>query len=508
MAVDQDFGVDMQGGRLKAPDAKRRPIEATHPASSYLGRLRLLVALDCLLVEGSVTRAAERLALSPAAVSRLLGQARELYGDPLLKRSGRRLVPTPRAESLRNRLRALAAETERVMERSVPQAERAEPDPAVLASWRREPIVQAPPLAMRPAFLLDDEPGPEALAQQLSGIESDGDPRRRLAKYIAVVGRKTGNSRPLTLAESQDAFATILQGDADPMQIGALLRLLSYRGETAAELAGLVRAARDSFLGGGAGGTAADLDWPAYPSPRSLRTPWFVQAALLVADAGHRVVMHGTHAGGRLERAVEAIGIPVALSVAQAQATLGDRNIVYMPLAGFGARLQGLMSLYPLFESRSSVNSAVHLLNPLAARTMLLGVSQPAYRELHRDTALLLGHGDLSIVASSRDVAECNPFRAMTMHRLVEGRPTDLMTTAQSEPSFQGIGGLTSLEYWRAVWTGAARDARAVEIIVLTAALALMTINKAPNAELTCYSRQAMELWERRHKGTRSHQSR
>ena len=97
MAADQDFGVDMQGGRLKAPDAKRRPIEATHPASSYLGRLRLLVALDCLLVEGSVTRAAERLALSPAAVSRLLGQARELYGDPLLKRSGRRLVPTPRA---------------------------------------------------------------------------------------------------------------------------------------------------------------------------------------------------------------------------------------------------------------------------------------------------------------------------------------------------------------------------------------------------------------------------
>lgn len=503
MAADQDFGVDMQGGRLKAPDAKRRPIEATHPASSYLGRLRLLVALDCLLVEGSVTRAAERLALSPAAVSRLLGQARELYGDPLLKRSGRRLVPTPRAESLRNRLRALAAETERVMERSVPQAERAEPDPAVLASWRREPIVQAPPLAMRPAFLLDDEPGPEALAQQLSGIESDGDPRRRLAKYIAVVGRKSGNSRPLTLAESQDAFATILQGDADPMQVGALLRLLSYRGETAAELAGLVRAARDSFLGGGAGGTAADLDWPAYPSPRSLRTPWFVQAALLVADAGHRVVMHGTHAGGRLERAVEAIGIPVALSVAQAQATLGERNIVYMPLAGFGARLQGLMSLYPLFESRSSVNSAVHLLNPLAARTMLLGVSQPAYRELHRDTALLLGHGDLSIVASSRDVAECNPFRAMTMHRLVEGRPVDLMTAAQAEPLSQGIGGLTSLEYWMAVWSGAARDARATATIVLTAALALMTINRAPNGELTSYRQMAVELWERRHRRVR-----
>ncbi|CAM5495569.1 Anthranilate phosphoribosyltransferase [Mycolicibacterium aubagnense] len=489
------------------PEA-RRPIEATHPASSYLGKLRLLVALDCLLVEGSVTRAAQRLALSPAAVSRLLGQARELYGDPLLKRSGRRLVPTPRAESLRNRLRALATETERVMDRNVPGTDRAEPDAAVLESWRREPIVQAPPLAMRPAFLLDDEPGPDALAQQLSGIADDGDPRRRLAKYIAVVGRKSGNSRPLTLAESQDAFTTILQGGADPMQVGALLRLISYRGETAAELAGLVQASRDSFHAASAGGPDADLDWPAYPSPRSLRTPWFVLSALLVADAGHRVVMHGSHAGGRLERAVETIGIPVALSVPQARARLAERNIVYMPLAGFAARLQGLMSLYPLFESRSSVNSAVHLLNPLAARTILLGVSQPAYRELHRDTALLLGHGDLSIVASSRDVAECNPFRAMTMHRLVKGRPVDLVTPAQSEPLSQGIGGLTSLEYWMAVWSGAARDARATEIIILSAALALMTIRRAANEELTSYRRLAVELWDRRHKSKCAHRPR
>lgn len=499
MAAALGTATDMPGGGLLAPGGPRRPIEATHPASSYLGKLRLLVALDCLLVEGSVTRAAQRLALSPAAVSRLLGQARELYGDPLLKRSGRRLVPTPRAETLRNRLRALAAEAERVIDLNVSGAERAEPDQAALESWKREPIVQAPPLAMRPAFLLDDEPAPEALARQLAGIATD-DPRRRLAKYIAVVGRKSGNSRPLTLAESQDAFATILRGDADPMQIGALLRLISYRGETAAELAGLVQAARENFQVADANGAGADLDWPAYPSPRSLRTPWFVQSALLVAQAGHRVVMHGSHAGGKLERAVEAIGIPVALSTAQATAALSRNNIVYMPLAGFASRLQALMSLYPLFESRSSINSAVHLLNPIRARTMLLGVSQPAYRELHRDTASLLGHGDLSIVASSRDVAEGNPFRAMTLHRLVAGRPVDLLTKAQAEPSFQGVGGLTSLEYWMAVWSGAARDARAVEIIVLTAALALMTIRQAPNDELASYRRQAGELWDRRHK--------
>lgn len=63
--------------------------------------LNLLVALDVLLAEGSVARAARRLRLSPSATSRALARLREATGDPLLVRAGRGLVPTPRAEALR-----------------------------------------------------------------------------------------------------------------------------------------------------------------------------------------------------------------------------------------------------------------------------------------------------------------------------------------------------------------------------------------------------------------------
>src|SRR3712207_901789 len=75
-----------------------------------LGSLRLLLALDALLMEGSVSRAAERMGMSTPAMSRLLGQIRDVYGDPIFVRSSRRLIPTPFAENLRQRLRALAAE--------------------------------------------------------------------------------------------------------------------------------------------------------------------------------------------------------------------------------------------------------------------------------------------------------------------------------------------------------------------------------------------------------------
>lgn len=69
--------------------------------------LNLLITLDALLAEGSVARAAERLRLSPSAMSRALARLREVTGDPLLVRAGRGLVPTPRALELRERVHPL-----------------------------------------------------------------------------------------------------------------------------------------------------------------------------------------------------------------------------------------------------------------------------------------------------------------------------------------------------------------------------------------------------------------
>src|SRR5712671_739856 len=77
--------------------------------------LNLLVALDVLLQEGSVARAAQRLRLSPSAMSRTLARLRETTGDPLLVRAGRGLVPTPRAFELRERVGQLVQDGEAVL---------------------------------------------------------------------------------------------------------------------------------------------------------------------------------------------------------------------------------------------------------------------------------------------------------------------------------------------------------------------------------------------------------
>jgi len=62
--------------------------------------LNLLVILDVLLQEKSVSRAAGRLHLTPSAVSHALSRLRKLFDDDLLIRDGRQMTPTLRAQEI------------------------------------------------------------------------------------------------------------------------------------------------------------------------------------------------------------------------------------------------------------------------------------------------------------------------------------------------------------------------------------------------------------------------
>jgi DNA-binding transcriptional LysR family regulator len=73
--------------------------------------LNLLVALDALLAERHVTRAASRLGLTQSATSHALARLRELLADALLVRGpGGTMVPTPLAERLAPQLRRILEE--------------------------------------------------------------------------------------------------------------------------------------------------------------------------------------------------------------------------------------------------------------------------------------------------------------------------------------------------------------------------------------------------------------
>jgi DNA-binding transcriptional LysR family regulator len=67
--------------------------------------LNLLVALDTLLTEQSITKGAEKLNMSPSALSNSLSRLRDYFEDDLLTQIGRRMVITPLGENLKIHVR-------------------------------------------------------------------------------------------------------------------------------------------------------------------------------------------------------------------------------------------------------------------------------------------------------------------------------------------------------------------------------------------------------------------
>jgi DNA-binding transcriptional LysR family regulator len=82
--------------------------------------LNLLVLFEAVSEERHVRRAAERLHLSPSAISHGLGRLRRLLGDPLFLRTPRGVVPTERAQQLAAPITEILARVRNVIESAAP----------------------------------------------------------------------------------------------------------------------------------------------------------------------------------------------------------------------------------------------------------------------------------------------------------------------------------------------------------------------------------------------------
>jgi DNA-binding transcriptional LysR family regulator len=96
--------------------------------------LNLLVALDALLLERSVSASARRLGLSTSAMSRTLSRLRIVLDDPVLVPAGRAMVATPHAEQIAEQVRQLNVGVHAVLR----------PSPTVdIATLRRDFTIRA-----------------------------------------------------------------------------------------------------------------------------------------------------------------------------------------------------------------------------------------------------------------------------------------------------------------------------------------------------------------------------
>ncbi|MDH4572414.1 LysR family transcriptional regulator [Salinicola acroporae] len=108
---------------------------------------KLLVVFETLMQERSVSRAAERLFLGQPATSAALSRLRDVFGDPLLVRTGRQMVPTARAEQIYEQLQPALDAISNVLSRT------SEFDPATSEAVFRVGFSDDIEFALLPALL-------------------------------------------------------------------------------------------------------------------------------------------------------------------------------------------------------------------------------------------------------------------------------------------------------------------------------------------------------------------
>ena len=320
------------------------------------------------------------------------------------------------------------------------------------------------------------------------------------ARFVRILGRGKSMTRSLTQAEAEEAMTAILAGEVLPEQLGAFLLLLRVKEESPEELAGFVRAAR-AALALPATPPRVDLDWSSYAGKRR-QLPWFLLSALLLAQKGWRVFMHGGegHTEGRLytSEALRSLGVAVAPNLMAAAQRLEREGFAYVTLDAISPALDDMMGLKPVLGLRSPVHTFARLLNPFGAGAMMQAVFHPAYMRLHREAGLLLGQPALSVFRGEGGEIERRPNKPCDLQLLIDGERIDETWPASMPDPRQGADESMDLARLGAVWRGEAEDEYAQAAIVGTTAIALRTLGA--DGDPASAERHAHGLWSARNR--------
>jgi anthranilate phosphoribosyltransferase len=307
-----------------------------------------------------------------------------------------------------------------------------------------------------------------------------------LAPYVRIVARGKGRARPLTQDEAQAAMQCILDKNAEPEAIGALLMVLRLRGEVASEIAGF-SAALTNHVSGKL--PKADLDWPSYAAGRTRGAPLFLLAAKLVAQAGYRVSLHGWNSHQSPTAPVRDHLAPLGISQ--------DVNapLSYAPLETLSPEAFELLNLRDVFGLRSCINTVLRMWNPSNAPTTIQGVFHPSYRSLQALAAEAMGQKSLTIIKGGGGEFERHPSKDLEVFCMRDGEHSRHVA-----PALHGTKG-RSLDFNKdidplALWRGKQIDEFAIQTVIGTAGLALWSLGA--EIEIGQADRFAARLWNDR----------
>lgn len=316
------------------------------------------------------------------------------------------------------------------------------------------------------------------------------------AQYVRIIGKGKNGARSLTYEEAYQAFSMILKQEVLDVQLGAFLMLLRVKEESVDELAGFVQATRDQL---NFAPLSVDLDWSSYAGKRK-HYPWFLLAALTLAQSGYKVFMHGAsgHTLNRLytEQVLEYLGYSICQSEQDVEYELEQHNFAYLPLEAISPVLSDLISLRNVMGLRSPIHTLARLINPFNAKATLQAIFHPAYRSSHQQTASRLGYQNSAVIKGEGGEFERNPdartlicgIKNSELYEYELPKLTQERSLAEEE---------LNLEKFKAVWEGKRTHVYGETAVTETMGIALYTMSVCSTYNEAML--KAKELWATRH---------
>ena len=280
-------------------------------------------------------------------------------------------------------------------------------------------------------------------------------------------------------------MGVIMDGEATPAQIGALLVGLAVRGESQDEIVGFARTMRaravpltskgavDTCGTGGDGAGTFNIS---------------TVASLVVAACGVPVAKHGNRsASGSCGSAdvLEALEVKIDAPVAVVQRCLDEVGWAFLFAPGFHASTRHAVGPRKELGIRTAFNLLGPLTNPAMPSAQVVGVPRPELTEFMAGCLRRLGVARAWVVHGSGldELSLCGPTRVTAFDdgevRTFTVRPEDAGLEPCAAPALQGGDARANADITRRVLDGGRGPAR--DVVLLNAAAALLVAGRVPD---------------------------
>ncbi|MBQ0131928.1 MAG: DNA-binding protein YbiB [Comamonas sp.] len=240
--------------------------------------------------------------------------------------------------------------------------------------------------------------------------------------YLKEIGRGKDGARALSRAQACELLGWVLDGQAQPLQVGAFCLAMRIKGETAQEMAGFMDAVH-ARLPRSAPSRVPVIVLPSYNGARRLPvlTPLL---ALLLARQGLPVLLHGSTTETTRVTAAQVLE-HLGHAPAAALHTPQPGELVHLPTRSLLPGLADLLDARATIGLRNPAHSLVKHMNPLAAsgtHSLVVGCyTHPEYSiSMQATHAEAQSHALLLRGMEGEPVAD--PRRQPAMRGLVQGR--------------------------------------------------------------------------------------